>query len=56
MKGIQLRQIKIATSGVHANCYSQLQIAYSEEELLWDVDNNSINYCSKDLKKLPDVI
>ena len=32
------------------------QIANSNKDLLWDVADNSINYCSNDLKKLPDVV
>ena len=32
------------------------QIDNSDEDLLWDVANNSINCCSNDLKKLPDVV
>ena len=51
MEQIQLRwfQIKIAT----AEC---TQISNSDEDLLWGVTDNSINYCSNDLKKLPDVV
>ena len=46
MGEIQLRwfQITIATSRVNAN-----------HHLLWDVADNSINYCSNDLKKLLDI-
>ena len=32
------------------------QIANSDEDLLWDVADNSINYCSNALTKLPDVV
>ena len=32
------------------------QIAKSDEDLLWDIADNSMNYCSNDLKKLPDVV
>ena len=32
------------------------QIANSDQDLLWDIANNSINYCLKKLKKLPDVV
>ena len=51
MEQIQLRwfQIKIAT----AEC---TQISNSDEDLLWGVTDNSINYSSNDLKKLPDVV
>ena len=33
-----------------------MQIANSDEDLLWGVDDNSIKYCSNDLKKLPGVV
>ena len=32
------------------------QIANQDEGLLWDVADNSINYCWNNLKKLPDVV
>ena len=32
------------------------QIANLDEDLLWDVANNFINYCLNDWKKLPDVV
>ena len=33
-----------------------MQIANANEDLLWDAADNSMNYCSDDLKKLPDVV
>ena len=32
------------------------RIANSDEDLLWDVAGNTINYCPNDLEKLPGVV
>ena len=32
------------------------QIINVDEDMLWNIANNFVNYCSNDLKKLPDVV
>ena len=49
---------KISYAGFRSKLRSPqfTQIASTDEDLLRDVADNSINYCSNDLKILPDVV